>query len=192
VSTRPAGTRPAGTVPTLEGALYTRLQSPIGAVLAAGDEQALWAVWLDGQRWAPNVGRDWRTAEEPFGEVACQLGQYFAGERIAFELPLRIHGSAFRRRVWRALCEIPFGQTRSYGELATLIGSPGAARAVGLANGRNPFAIIVPCHRVIGAGGSLVGYGGGLDRKRWLLAHEQRATAAGRAGPPRLAAVSAA
>ncbi len=179
MSTRPAGRHPAAGAPTLAGALYTRLESPIGTLLAAGDERSLWSMWLEGQRWGPDVGRDWRTAEEPFGELARQLGQYFAGERIAFDLPLRIHGSAFRRRVWRALCEIPFGQTRSYGELARLIGSPGAGRAVGLANGRNPFAIIVPCHRVIGAGGSLVGYGGGLVRKRWLLAHEQRAAAAG-------------
>jgi methylated-DNA-[protein]-cysteine S-methyltransferase len=171
----------------LAGALYTRLESPVGPLLVAGDERSLWAVWLDGQRWSPEIGHDWRAAAEPFAEAARQLGQYFAGERVGFELPLRIEASGFRRLVWQALRRIPFAETRSYGELARSIGRPSAARAVGLANGRNPFAIVVPCHRVIGSTGSLVGYGGGLERKRWLLAHERRsldARAAARAEPP--------
>jgi methylated-DNA-[protein]-cysteine S-methyltransferase len=158
----------------LAGALYTRVESPVGTLFLAGDEPSLWALWMEGQRWGPQIGRDWRTAAEPFAEAARQLGQYFAGERAGFELPLRMHGSEFRRRVWEALRGIPFGQTRSYGELARSVGRPSAARAVGLANGRNPFAIILPCHRVVGATGALVGYGGGLERKRWLLAHERR------------------
>jgi O-6-methylguanine DNA methyltransferase len=104
--------------------------------------------------------------------AARQLTAYFAGDLRAFDLPLAPSGTPFQQRVWRALLEIPFGRTQSYSELAALIGAPGAARAVGLANGRNPLAIIVPCHRVIGAGGGLVGYGGGLERKRWLLDFE--------------------
>ncbi len=101
-----------------------------------------------------------------------QLSEYFAGSRRTFELPLRLQGTAFQQTVWRRLTEIPYGDTWSYGQLAARIGKPGASRAVGLANGRNPIAILVPCHRVIGADGSLTGYGGGLERKQWLLAHE--------------------
>jgi methylated-DNA-[protein]-cysteine S-methyltransferase len=106
-------------------------------------------------------------------EVARQLMAYFAGRLIDFDVPLRLHGTTFQRRVWAALADIPYGETVSYGELAALIGQPTAARAVGLANGRNPVAVIVPCHRVIGSTGSLVGYGGGLDRKRYLLRLER-------------------
>ncbi len=104
--------------------------------------------------------------------VVAQLQAYFAGELTDFDLPLQMHGTEFQRRVWAALCEIPYGETISYGELARWVGNPKASRAVGLANGRNPVAIVVPCHRVIGADGSLTGYGGGLDRKVWLLEHE--------------------
>ena len=104
--------------------------------------------------------------------AAGQLTEYFAGDRTEFDLPLRPIGTDFQRRVWRALCDIPFGRTWSYGELAMHIGSPTASRAVGLANGRNPISIVIPCHRVIGANGSMTGYGGGIERKRWLLAHE--------------------
>lgn len=101
--------------------------------------------------------------------VEGQIAEYFARVRTQFDLPLDLQGPAFHRRVWAALCEIPYGQTTSYGQLAADLGDPGLARAVGTANGANPVAIIVPCHRVIGADGSLVGYGGGLDRKRILL-----------------------
>jgi methylated-DNA-[protein]-cysteine S-methyltransferase len=101
-----------------------------------------------------------------------QLTEYFAGTRREFDLPLRLQGTTFQTRVWRELSEIPYGQTWSYGQLAHRIEKPSASRAVGLANGRNPISILVPCHRVIGADGSLTGYGGGLERKRWLLAHE--------------------
>jgi methylated-DNA-[protein]-cysteine S-methyltransferase len=109
-----------------------------------------------------------------FVEAARQLTAYFAGRLIDFEVPVRLHGTPFQRRVWAALVDIPYGDTISYGELAARIGQPTAARAVGLANGRNPVAVIVPCHRVVGSTGSLVGYGGGLDRKRYLLRLEQR------------------
>ena len=102
-----------------------------------------------------------------------QLEAYFAGSRQTFDVPLALAGTDFQRRVWEGLLEIPYGHTMSYGELARRVGRPGASRAVGLANGRNPVAIIVPCHRVIGANGTLTGYGGGLDRKVWLLDHER-------------------
>lgn len=105
-------------------------------------------------------------------EAAAQLRAWFAGARRDFDLPLAPEGTDFQRAVWAELLRIPFGETRSYGQIAALLGQPGAARAVGLANGKNPIAILVPCHRVIGANQRLVGYAGGLDRKRWLLAHE--------------------
>jgi methylated-DNA-[protein]-cysteine S-methyltransferase len=109
----------------------------------------------------------------PLPEAIRQLGEYFTGQRRKFDLPLRLHGTEFQQRVWNVLREIPYGVTWSYGELARRIDNPNASRAVGLANGRNPISILVPCHRVIGADGSLTGYGGGLERKRWLLAHER-------------------
>jgi methylated-DNA-[protein]-cysteine S-methyltransferase len=108
----------------------------------------------------------------PLAETVRQLAEYFAGARRAFDLPMRLKGTAFQQRVWRELTEIPYGETWSYGQLAQRINKPSASRAVGLANGRNPISILVPCHRVIGANGSLTGYGGGLERKQWLLAHE--------------------
>jgi methylated-DNA-[protein]-cysteine S-methyltransferase len=116
----------------------------------------------------PDAVRDAR----PFAEARWQLAQYFAGERTAFDLRLAPAGTPFQREVWDALLAIPYGQTVSYGELAHRIGRPAASRAVGLANGRNPISIVVPCHRVIGSSGSLTGYGGGIDRKRFLLALE--------------------
>jgi methylated-DNA-[protein]-cysteine S-methyltransferase len=109
------------------------------------------------------------------GDVVRQLGEYFAGERTAFDLPLHPYGSDFELAVWDQLTRIPYGETRSYGYVAKAVGEPGGAQAVGAANGRNPIAIVVPCHRVIGADGSLIGFGGGLPRKRFLLDLEQRA-----------------
>ena len=106
--------------------------------------------------------------------AAEQLREYFDGTRRVFDLPLAPEGTAFQRIAWRALEAIPYAETRSYGEQARAIGRPAASRAVGAANGKNPISIIVPCHRVIGASGDLTGYGGGMDAKRWLLAHEQR------------------
>lgn len=118
-------------------------------------------------------------ADDLIDRVREQLDAYFAGERRAFDFPLDTPGTEFQNRVWRALLEIPFGETRSYGELATTIGSPGGARAVGMANGANRIAIVVPCHRVIESGGGLRGYGGGLERKRFLLDLEQGTSGSG-------------
>ena len=120
---------------------------------------------------------DTRPDDGPFREARRQLEAYFAGELREFTLelaPLAPNATLFRQKVWRALLDIPYGATESYGALALRIGLPQAARAVGLANGRNPISIVIPCHRVIGKTGALVGYGGGLERKQWLLAHEQR------------------
>jgi methylated-DNA-[protein]-cysteine S-methyltransferase len=117
---------------------------------------------------------DWSPDPQAFGAAVDQLDAYFAGELTAFDVALELVGTEFQRRVWRALLTIPYGHTRSYGEIAEQIGAPGAARAVGLANGHNPIAIVVPCHRVIGANGSLTGFGGGLGRKRILLELEKQ------------------
>ena len=149
--------------------LYTTFDSPIGELLAVGDDRALHGLYMQEGRTGTAVRSDWEPADEPFASVRAQLADYFAGRRTAFDVPLAMTGSPFQRRVWRALQEIPYGETLSYGELARRIGIPSASRAVGVANGHNPVAVIVPCHRVIGADGSLTGYGGGLARKRFLL-----------------------
>jgi methylated-DNA-[protein]-cysteine S-methyltransferase len=149
--------------------LYTSFDSPIGELLAVGDGQALHGLYMQEGRTAISVRRGWELADEAFAEVRAQLAEYFAGERSVFDLPLEMTGSPFQRRVWRALQDIPYGKTTSYGEIARRIGPQADPRAVGQANGSNPIAVIVPCHRVIGADGSLTGYGGGLERKRLLL-----------------------
>jgi methylated-DNA-[protein]-cysteine S-methyltransferase len=156
-----------------ETLLHTTVDSPIGDLLLLGDRHALRGVYMQAGRKPVRVSDSWHAADEPFAEARKQLEQYFAGERTAFDLPLAAEGSEFERRVWRALEEIPYGETESYGEVAERIGTPGSARAVGWANGRNPISIVVPCHRVIGANGTLTGYGGGLERKRFLLELEQ-------------------
>jgi methylated-DNA-[protein]-cysteine S-methyltransferase len=163
-----------GSMPTrTEPLLHTTIESPIGDLLLLGDGDALRGVYMQAGRKPVRVADAWQAADEPFAQARSQLEQYFAGERTSFDLPLAAEGSEFERRVWRALEDIPFGETQSYGEVAERIGAPGAARAVGLANGRNPISIVVPCHRVIGANGTLTGYGGGLERKRFLLELEQ-------------------
>jgi len=146
--------------------LTTTMTSPVGELVLVGDETA-----LHGLHFAHRSPRltELRSARAQFAGAREQLEQYFAGERRTFDLPLELEGPAFHRRVWEALLTIPYGETRSYGQIAARVGDPGAARAVGFANGRNPIAIVVPCHRVIGADGSLTGYGGGLPRKRTLL-----------------------
>lgn len=157
---------------------HTVIDSPYGPLtLVADADGALCGLYMTGQRHRP--------AEESFGprddtpaafaEAGEQLAAYFAGELTEFTVELALHGTPFQRSVWEQLTRIPYGETRTYGELADALGSPGAARAVGLANGRNPVGIIVPCHRVIGSGGGLTGYGGGLDRKRRLLDAERAA-----------------
>jgi methylated-DNA-[protein]-cysteine S-methyltransferase len=136
---------------------------------------------MAGQAHAPTDRASWAEDARAFREITGQLTAYFAGELTEFNVDLDLAGTEFQRRVWGALCQIPYGETWSYSQLAGKIGSSRACRAVGLANGRNPVAIIVPCHRVIGASGALVGYGGGLDRKAFLLDHEHTVrSAAGR------------
>lgn len=152
---------------------YRTIDSPIGPLTLAGRGDTLTNLRMVEQTYEPSRA-DWERDNKAFPDTVDQLEAYFAGERTDFDLPLDLQGSDFQRRVWNALLTIPYGQTRSYGEIAKQIGVPGAARAVGLANGRNPIAIIVPCHRVIGVGGGLTGYGGGLDRKRTLLQLEKR------------------
>lgn len=148
--------------------------SPIGELTLIGDGAALTALCLPTHRHRPPVAPDARTDPALFHEVVAQLEAYFAGERQDFDLPLAPRGTAFQQQVWEALRAIPYGATTSYGELAAAIGNPAAVRAVGLANGRNPLPIIIPCHRVVGADGSLTGYGGGLEAKRALLELESR------------------
>ncbi len=157
-----------------EQRFYTSIESPIGELLLLGDGHALRGLYMQEGRKPVKIAPRWERSETSFADVRRQLREYFAGERTTFDaLPLVLDGAPFERQVWRALQEIPYGETASYGEIARRVGQPGAARAVGLANGRNPIGVIVPCHRVIGANGDLVGYGGGLERKRLLLELEQ-------------------
>lgn len=149
------------------------IDSPVGPLTLAGHAGTLTNLRMLDQAHPPPDQGEWEVETTAFPEAVEQLDAYFSGALTTFELSLDLHGSEFQRRVWRALQEIPYGETWSYGELADHIGKPGAARAVGLANGRNPIGIIVPCHRVIGASGSLTGYGGGLERKRLLLELER-------------------
>jgi methylated-DNA-[protein]-cysteine S-methyltransferase len=149
--------------------MCTIIDSPLGELLLVGDGHALHGLHMLGGRRPVKVSPDWSRRDEPFGAVREQLEEYFAGQRSQFDVPLAMAGNPFELRVWRALQDIPYGHTTSYGAVAASIGAPEASRAVGLANGRNPIAVIVPCHRVIGADGSLTGYGGGLERKRLLL-----------------------
>lgn len=152
---------------------FSYLESPIGRLLLTSDGTALTGLYMEPSPkaqctdgWIEDV------TVAPLSATVRQLSEYFEGTRREFDVPLRLLGTAFQQRVWRELTEIPYGQTWSYGQLAKRIDKPNASRAVGLANGRNPISILVPCHRVIGADGSLTGYGGGLERKQWLLAHE--------------------
>lgn len=146
---------------------FKRMESPIGELVLTADVRGFTGLYL-----RDKVDESWIEDDAPFEEPARQLAAYFAGTLTEFDLPLVFDGTPFQVAVWRTLCDIPFGQTISYRELAFRVGRPGASRAVGAANGRNPISIIAPCHRVIGADGSLTGYGGGLDRKLWLLRHE--------------------
>lgn len=152
---------------------YTTYASPVGELLLVGDGASLTGLYFDLGDRGPRIGPDWRPRAESFAEVVAQLDAYFAGELRGFDLPLAPRGTAFQLAVWRELTTIGYGATVSYGSIARQLGDAGASRAVGLANGRNPIAIIVPCHRVIGANGSLTGYGGGLDRKQLLLRLER-------------------
>jgi methylated-DNA-[protein]-cysteine S-methyltransferase len=151
--------------------------SPVGPLLLAGTAHALTRVHFQAGPRPLRPAQEWRHEAAPFVRVRAQLMEYFCGALRAFELPLAPEGTPFQLRVWRALCTIPYGETRSYGELARQLGLMSGARAVGLANGANPLPIVVPCHRVIGSDGTLTGFGGGLHIKRSLLALEGAACA---------------
>jgi methylated-DNA-[protein]-cysteine S-methyltransferase len=152
---------------------YRTVDSPVGPLTLAGSGSTLHHLRMTDQTHEPDRS-GWQPAGPgDFARAVEQLEAYFAGQLRGFELDLELVGTDFQRRVWAALQTIPYGQTRSYGQIAEQIGSPGASRAVGLANGRNPIGIVVPCHRVIGSSGGLTGYGGGLDRKRALLCLEK-------------------
>ncbi|WP_031004433.1 methylated-DNA--[protein]-cysteine S-methyltransferase [Streptomyces sp. NRRL F-5727] len=152
--------------------VHTVVDSPYEPLTLVAVDGVLSRVHMTGQRHRPPEETFGAPDPRPFGEAIRQLDAYFAGELTDFDLPLHLEGTPFQLRVWEQLRLIPYGETRTYGELAEALGSPGASRAVGLANGKNPVSVIVPCHRVIGSGGSLTGYGGGLDRKQRLLAFE--------------------
>lgn len=159
--------------------IHDLFDSPVGGLLLAADDAGLTEIQFEPHRRpAPASGGSPRptdgasAAARTIAEARAQLTAYFAGELDTFALPLAAHGTPFQERVWAALRDIPFGETISYAELARRVGEPRAVRAVGGANGRNPLPVVVPCHRVIGADGSLTGFGGGMERKRWLLDHE--------------------
>ncbi|HEX5458475.1 MAG TPA: methylated-DNA--[protein]-cysteine S-methyltransferase [Steroidobacteraceae bacterium] len=160
---------------------WHEIDSAVGRLLLAGDGESLIHVGFQSGPRPSRPMNGWIADAAPFRTAIAQLDEYFAGKRRRFDLPLAPRGTEFQRRVWRTLTEIPYGQTVSYGELARRIAKPSASRAVGLANGANPLPIIVPCHRVIGADGSLTGFGGGLPIKRKLLALE--GAAADESGP---------
>jgi methylated-DNA-[protein]-cysteine S-methyltransferase len=151
---------------------FRSIDSPVGLLTLAGRDGRLMHLRMVDQTYEPSRN-GWESDDAAFPVAVEQLESYFAGELFDFDLELDLVGTTFQRSVWEALQTIPYGETRSYGEIAAQIGSPSASRAVGLANGHNPVGIIVPCHRVIGANGNLTGYGGGLDRKRALLALEK-------------------
>jgi len=158
-----------------DGDEWWPVPSPFGQLVVAGDDAELHYLWLPG---GPNPGTlattgAHRGRPSSVAKAEEQLRAYFAGDLTQFDLPLGPRGTEWQRKVWRALEEIPFGETRSYGDIARRAGNPLAYRAVGMANNRNPIALIIPCHRVIGADGSLTGYGGGLPLKERLLAHER-------------------
>jgi methylated-DNA-[protein]-cysteine S-methyltransferase len=149
--------------------LFTRIPSIIGPLLLVSNGEALTGLYMESHTYGPTVNPAWIEAERWFRQAREQLDAYFAGSLTQFNVPIAPRGTAFQEAVWKALLMIPYGTTTTYAEIARRLGRPDAVRAVGAANGRNPISIIVPCHRVVGSGGSLVGYAGGLDRKRRLL-----------------------
>jgi methylated-DNA-[protein]-cysteine S-methyltransferase len=151
---------------------YRTIDSPIGPLTLAGRNSTLTNLRMVDQTYEPSR-TGWTHDDNVFADAVEQLNAYFAGELTDFDLELDLQGTVFQQRVWKALLTIPYGETRSYGEIAEQVGAPGSARAIGLANGHNPIAIVVPCHRVIGANGKLTGYGGGIDRKLTLLELEK-------------------
>jgi methylated-DNA-[protein]-cysteine S-methyltransferase len=160
---------------------YTYIDTPVGKLMLAGcDDHGLRYIAFQCGKDAMAPKPEWKQSAAPFRAVERQLREYFQGKRTAFEIRLHPKGTPFQKAVWKALLDIPYGQTRSYGDIAKAVGRPNAVRAVGLANGRNPLPIIVPCHRVIGANGKLVGYGGGLPVKQALLDREREVSLASR------------
>lgn len=153
---------------------YDFCESPHGRILVVAVEEALAGVYFEGQKYHPALASDWRrdAHHAPLRQAVRELDEYFRGERRCFETPLAPEGTPFQRAIWQAIAAVPFGSTISYVELARRAGHAGSARAAGAATGRNPLTIVVPCHRVLGADGSLTGYAGGLHRKRALLEHE--------------------
>jgi methylated-DNA-[protein]-cysteine S-methyltransferase len=160
---------------------YTYVDTPLQPLLLTSNGRALTGLYMATQKYGPQIGADWtcRDNAQPFEEARQQIAAYFAGTRQMFDLPLDPMGTDFQKQVWEELTRIPYGQTISYGELARRIGNPGASRAVGLANARNPISVLVPCHRVIGASGKLTGYSGGTERKNALLTYEASVLAHG-------------
>ncbi len=158
---------------------YIHVESPIGRLLLTASGDALTGMYMNEHKNGAGIGVDWVDEKTTvLAHAADELAEYFAGTRESFTVPVSDdHGTAFQRAVWRELRQIPYGETITYGELARRVGDPGAARAVGAANGRNPVSIIVPCHRVIGASGKLTGFVGGEERKAFLLAHERHGAA---------------
>jgi methylated-DNA-[protein]-cysteine S-methyltransferase len=154
-------------------AVHTVIDSPVGEITLVARDGVLAGLYMPEHRHRPPLATFGERDAAPFDEVVAQLEEYFAGKRTDFDLPLSMAGTPFQRTVWEALKAIPHGETVSYGELAATIGRPTASRAVGLANGKNPISIIVPCHRVVGSTGNLTGYGGGIERKRMLLGFER-------------------
>ncbi len=152
---------------------YSYVDSPIGPLLLAGDGEALSLIAFSRGKKSRGAEQDWQRRDDVFGQARRELGEYFDGRRRDFDLPLRPEGTEFQRDVWDALRTIPYGATCSYADIARKIGRPKASRAVGMANGSNPLPIVVPCHRVIGANGSLTGFGGGIETKRFLLELER-------------------
>jgi len=158
---------------TAHSVRYDTLATPVGPLLLAADDDGLLLVEFHQSRHPATRGEAWQPGDNPIlREARRQLQEYFAGTRREFDLPLSPRGTEFQREVWHALATIPYGETISYAQLASRVGRPGASRAVGAANGRNPLPIVLPCHRVIGADGSLTGFGGGLPTKQFLLRME--------------------
>jgi methylated-DNA-[protein]-cysteine S-methyltransferase len=172
-----SATKPIATKPAVSR--FRHLDSPLGRIRLVGDDRALTGLYLADHHRCPSPAPEWTADEGMFDEVAQQLDEYFGGTRREFGVTVELHGTPFQVEVWSALQAIPYGETTSYAAIAAAIGRPAAVRAVGAANGKNPVSIIVPCHRVIGADGSLTGYGWGVDRKAWLIDHERDSLAVG-------------
>lgn len=156
---------------------YARVPTPIGVFVVAARDGAVKGGWFEGQKYFPAISADagWREVETPvLAQARRELDAYFAGSATTFSVPLAPEGTEFQRAVWQALCAVPFGETTTYAALARALGRPAAFHPVGAAVGRNPMSLFVPCHRALGSNGSLTGYAGGLERKRWLLDHEGR------------------